>query len=142
MTQKALLQSAGDGSAVPAGYVGEVRNFTSRTISATTTGMTASLALDTLTPGRWHIVPNAAAVATAGATSAEVIISTNNSNDATGSIGSYSAANTASLTTGTWTFQLQNCILDLSTSQTIYAKCQSTGANRNVTVSGFAIRIA
>lgn len=130
------------GSVVPTGMVGEVRSFTARTIAAVTTGMTASAALDTLPAGRWHIVPNVTATAAASATTIEVIISSNNANDGTGSIGSYSAANTSGVTSGNWGFPLQNCILDVSTSQTLYAKAQSTGANRNAIVSGYAIRIA
>lgn len=130
------------GSVVPTGMVGEVRSFTARTIAAVTTGMTASAALDTLPAGRWHIVPNVTATAAASATTIEVIISSNNANDGTGSIGSYSAANTSGVTSGNWGFPLQNCILDVSTSQILYAKAQSTGANRNAIVSGYAIRIA
>jgi hypothetical protein len=58
MTQKALLESAGDGTAIQAGYVGEV-------ISGVQTGTTISVAANTwtditncsitLTPGLWDL---------------------------------------------------------------------------------------
>jgi len=54
MTQKALLQGAGDGTAVPAGYVGQV--IQAAPASAVTLAATSnwkSLCSITLTPGNW-----------------------------------------------------------------------------------------
>jgi hypothetical protein len=57
MSNKQLLQSAGDGTAVPAGYVGEVISAESNTF--TTTGLannsTTGFLSITLTPGTWLI---------------------------------------------------------------------------------------
>lgn len=47
MTQKALLQSAGDGTAIAAGYVGEVRSVTNLLTPITTTWVTGSALLIT-----------------------------------------------------------------------------------------------
>ena len=47
MTQKALLQSAGDGSAIPAGYVGEVKSITNSLTPVTTNWVTGSALLIT-----------------------------------------------------------------------------------------------
>ena len=51
MTAKALLQSAGDGTAVPAGAIGEYR--TSGQVSAALTGSGAAVTSLLLTPGVW-----------------------------------------------------------------------------------------
>jgi hypothetical protein len=57
MTQKALLQSAGDGSAIPAGYVGELTART--TVNVTNlTGSTVNAATLLLTSGNWLIFFN------------------------------------------------------------------------------------
>lgn len=60
MTQKALLQSAGDGTAVPAGYVGErITWITAPSSFAPTTVETDwTNAFITLTPGIWMVVAN------------------------------------------------------------------------------------
>lgn len=53
MTQKALLQGAGDGTAVPVGYVGELIESNVNSVNVTTT--IASATSITLTPGVWDI---------------------------------------------------------------------------------------
>ena len=62
MTQKNLLQSAGDGTAVPAGCIGEIktsyasRGFTNNTSSGTGWSLFQSQTGDrTLTPGVWMV---------------------------------------------------------------------------------------
>lgn len=56
MTQKSLLQSAGDGTAVPAGYVGEKRTAT---ITAVNVGSGAvDVATLSLSPGVWIVTCN------------------------------------------------------------------------------------
>jgi len=55
MTQKALLQSAGDGSAVPAGYVGEVLSYIFNTNQTTTATNQISLSDQTISAGRWIV---------------------------------------------------------------------------------------
>lgn len=53
MTQKALLQAAGDGTTTPSGYVGEVISSTG-TANVLNTGYT-NLTSITLTPGAWEV---------------------------------------------------------------------------------------
>ena len=56
MTQKNLLQAAGDGTAVPAGYVGQVIEGTSAGLSLSNGASRAQTAAAvTLTPGVWLI---------------------------------------------------------------------------------------
>lgn len=56
MTQKSLLQSAGDGTAVPAGYVGEVLVSTGTgTSSPAASGTWSSIESLTLTKGTWMV---------------------------------------------------------------------------------------
>jgi len=57
MTQKALLQGSGDGTAIPAGYIGEqiavdITSNTSTTTANTAVDVTQTI---TLTPGVWKI---------------------------------------------------------------------------------------
>ena len=56
MTQKALLQGAGDGTAVPAGYVGQVIQASPATnITPGASGVNINICSITLTPGIWQI---------------------------------------------------------------------------------------
>lgn len=56
MTQKALLQSAGDGTAVPSGYVGEVISASpASNIVPTGSNVIITLASIVLTPGTWMV---------------------------------------------------------------------------------------
>lgn len=66
MTAKSLLQSAGDGSAIPAGVIGEIISDTQGVSCNTTTG--AAVAVVTLTAGRWLVSGSVQAGATAGST--------------------------------------------------------------------------
>lgn len=62
MTQKSLLQSAGDGTAVPAGYIGE--NITQYSSSSTSVGgATTDFVQVTLGPGVWFVTFNCAVYA-------------------------------------------------------------------------------
>ena len=60
MTQKALLQGAGDGTAVPQGYVGEnIKNAPSGNTAITTFTTTDLTGTNTgLTPGIWLLIGN------------------------------------------------------------------------------------
>lgn len=60
MTQKSLLQSAGDGTAVPTGYVGEVLKQTRAIGSALslTSGIPTNITSITLPAGNWLICAN------------------------------------------------------------------------------------
>lgn len=67
MTQKALLQSAGDGTAVPSGYVGEV-------ISASQAGTTISVTANT-----WTDITGCSITLTAGTWDLNAYVHANNS---------------------------------------------------------------
>jgi hypothetical protein len=54
MTQKSLLQSAGDGTAVPAGMIGEILEVQSSNASVTTASYAQVVSL-TLTAGVWSV---------------------------------------------------------------------------------------
>jgi len=56
MTQKSLLQSAGDGTAVPAGYVGEVLTSSGTQTGSASGTITVNMGTGvTLTPGTWIV---------------------------------------------------------------------------------------
>jgi hypothetical protein len=66
MTQKSLLQSAGDGTAVPSGYVGERFSLTGSDIGLSTS--TTSVISQPLTAGIWLINAGVSAVSSANNT--------------------------------------------------------------------------
>jgi len=68
MTQKSLLQSAGDGSAVPAGYVGEVLNYPFNANQATTGTNQTALSDQTISAGRWLVFMSSVWQASSGGT--------------------------------------------------------------------------
>ena len=131
------------GTTVPAGYIGETRTFTSRAISAVTSGMTANASpLDTLPQGRWQVFHYFVLSATSGATFAEAFISSNSNNDGTGNLGAIATGNTTNLTGQSWNFPGYAFVVDVASSQALYAKAQSYGVNRTVSFFGYAVRIA
>lgn len=73
MTQKALLQSAGDGSVVPAGYVGEqlVATWTGQTI---TTSFTTLGTISLVNPGSYLVIIETD-VSTVGASTTRIVSS-------------------------------------------------------------------
>lgn len=120
MAQKQLLQSAGDGTAVPAGYVGEVRSFTFN-VNQTTTGTNQiSLADQTISAGRWMAILSGNLQASNGGTG-----TTNNSLSMRidGSVGSTNLVNSVSIyaVSGTTSiaFPTAVSIIDKSTNWTI-----------------------
>ncbi len=70
MTQKALLQAANDGTAVPAGYVNEVR-YSSNTTNTSSSGVTGPSL--TLSPGVW-LVSGQMAISGTGPTKATLVV--------------------------------------------------------------------
>ena len=138
-----------DGAAVAAGYVGERRNFTQAIISAVTTGFTGlATPLDTLPAGCWLINFMVGATGAASATLAEGGIATNSNNDTTGILlidatnAAIATINTNGVTSGNYYAGGPGLILNISSSQAIYGKAITYGANRNVIIRGFAVRIA
>lgn len=56
MPQKQLLQSAGDGTAVPAGYIGQIIQVSpASNVTPGASGATITLCQITLTPGVWQV---------------------------------------------------------------------------------------
>lgn len=148
MTQKAQLQSAGDGTAVPSGCVGERIAFTSRVITPNPGGWLATLPIVTLTPGVWLLVttvrqPNTYTVDLAAT------LSTNNNSDSTGSLiggigwNTFAADQEGGVATA---FQrsLEPIYQSVSTNTILYGKVYAGGGNNtpSTTVEGFAVRIA
>ena len=88
MPNKQLLQSAGDGTAVPAGYVGQIIQANpAANVTLQTSGNFKDLCSITLTPGVW-IVSGTSALSTTGGTVNRIgaaISTTSNGTDTTGS---------------------------------------------------------
>jgi hypothetical protein len=141
------IKGGNGATAVATGYVGEKREFTARTIAAVTTSWTAhASALDTLPAGRWQVHLYANLTGASGATLGEFTIATNTADDATGfysmsGITLSGTGNTSGSTASGWRFYGGSFIVEIASSLALYAKAVSTGANRNIQVFGYAIRI-
>lgn len=144
-------QVAGDvsGVAVPAGYIGEKLDFTTRGVTCTNAGAwyANTSPLTTLTPGIWLVHGYySPAIPTATADVAYAMISTNNSNDGTGNIsisstGTYSVAAT-SISNNSVAAMIAGYVIATGNTP-IYAKAFNEDRAGLVTqVIGFAIRIA
>lgn len=127
------------GQAIGAGYVGERRNFTSRVVAATTSGWTASALLDTLPAGVWTIYCKMLADAV-NVTGASCLISDNNNNDSTGDIDN--TITSVGAVSYTVRCLITPATINISTSKSLYAKCNVQAVNANMTISGYAVRVA
>ena len=145
MANKAILVQGGDGTAIPAGMVGEKIAFTPRTVTGSGGAWTSNTsALATLTAGVWRVASRAAFSGSGAANTVESKVCTNSATDSTGTVtdlfmvytANASAANSFSLPMAEWD------IVNVSTTQDLFAKCFGEDAAVNVTVAGFAIRIA
>jgi hypothetical protein len=147
MTQKALLQSAGDGTAAPAGYIGERLLSSGTEISLPSGTITTNLGTGiTLTPGVWMV--QAHSVASVVAPTRVSLVVTNSANSPTQDSDGLDwnadvfqpsgGASGISLATGFYNFRV--------TSGTLVLKCRalvvypSAGGSTNVKIQ--AIRIA
>lgn len=131
------------GASIGSGFIGEKLIFTTRTVSAVTSGVTANASpLATLTAGVWLINWYIAGAVTVSTTGHGAFISTNSSNDSTGNIHPDNVrTEIADAAFGTRLSGL-NHVYTVGGSTPIYAKAISYGANRNVTIGGEAVRIA
>lgn len=132
------------GTAVPAGMIGEVVNFTARSIVAVAANYTASALVCTLpSAGTWLIFGVAGFDGAINSRSFRMAIATNNANDATGLLGEpliFPYAQTAGAVSGTLPMPV---IYYQATGSTIlYAKGQIENVGQTLTVSGRAVRIA
>jgi hypothetical protein len=134
------------GTAVPAGYIGETLTFTART----TTGsygsvVTNATPLVTLTAGVWIVYAYANYNANTSASFLGFYVATNSVADFTGVIAecaiAYNIVTTAANTAVQPIIPRQTVIAG-SSGQALYAKSFSEDAAVNVTVGGFATRIA
>lgn len=108
MTAKALLQSAGDGTAVPAGCIGEMIVGTQSAGTAAVNGSYAALTNVSLTKGIWLVSANASA-SLAGGISLELTVST-------------TSASAAGTTTGTTrVFGAMNSSAGIGGAQTVFS---------------------
>lgn len=132
------------GAAVPAGFVGEVRTLTSRTVTGTSgTWAVNASALDTLTAGVWLVCAQFV-TANASATSyVEGAIATNSTADGTGIITSASVVMSSIATaSNSWATAMRVVVLNVGSSQSIFAKSFSEDAAQNATLLGIVVRIA
>jgi hypothetical protein len=124
--------------------VGEVLSFTAQTTTGVLNSVVAApTALTTLTAGVWLLVPRASFTPSTSITNMKAYCATNNNNDFSGSVAYLDLPFSYTATTEPCNMPL-SClqVMVVSSTQAIYAKSYSGGIARNVTISGFAIRIA
>lgn len=153
MTTKAILQTAGDGTIIPSGYVGETQTASGSYTGATTAGTT--LATLPLTAGVWAVTWSGASVYSSGSVSVlewNIALTTNVA--ATPSVTDYyntpstniGFGNSASVTTVQCRGNVsQTTTLVLSASTTYYLRAAMTatgGGSIGLKGSVTAIRIA
>lgn len=145
MSHTSLVPGKTDGVAVPAGMVGEVLTFTSRTTTGVTNTWVANATpLVTLTPGVWIIY---AAGGFTGANTATVIgchVSLNTTASSAGAVAAAQHINSQNASAANTSYIPMNPVLavNVSTSTPLYAKSFSEDSAVDVTVNGFALRIA
>ncbi len=145
-TKGVAIQGRTDGTAVASGYVGEVVPFTSRTVTGALNNIaTNTSALAILGGGRWLIIARGSYTPSTSITNMKIYVASNSTADFTGAICYTDIPFNYTSTTETSMLVLpQLSILDIAApaTQGLYAKSYSGGIARDVTVTGFAIRIA
>lgn len=126
------------------GKVGEILTFTDRTVTGVLNNIASNTnALTTLTAGIWLIQARCSFTPNTSLTNIKAYVATNSTADFSGGVAyvDMSYTNTSSTeTTSIFLPPLQ--IMNVSSSQALYAKSYSGGVARDVTLKGFAIRIA
>ena len=139
-----LIANLGGGASKVVGN-GSVRITNEATISAVTSGWTAdTTAIATLEKGRYLVMPYATLSGAASATMAEWNVFGNSSNDNSGNLdqGLVNASNTSGVTVGGWYMGGKPFVLEVTgTSQVLYGKAISYGANRTVKVRAHIMKI-
>lgn len=131
------------GSFPGAGNVGEKLTFTSRAVSAVTSGYTANAsALTTLTPGVWLICSRVSSNGGASLSGWAAFIGTGTANANSEHIDS--SVDTVFVDEEDFGagVAVPSIYYATSASQAIYIKAQSFGATTTITCTGFAVRIA
>jgi hypothetical protein len=142
MTQKALLQSAGDGTAIAAGYALETVTINlSGTPAAVSTWYGYAGQSITLTRGSW-ILLSSININTTACPDFSAGLSTNSNNDASGLITSVQQAKTTTSPSASSPLILTQAYNVTSASQVLYLKNWMTTATGPVSITGLFIRIA
>ena len=143
MTQKALLQGAGDGTAVPAGYVGESVSINlsgTPVANGTWTGFAGQNI--TLTRGTWILIANVL-INVQNCTDFAAGLATNASNDSSNLIVSVQQSKISTKPTGTAPLSLLTPYIVSGSSQILYLKTwMGDGTLGLVYINGMFIRIA
>lgn len=152
MTQKNLLQSAGDGTAIPAGVVGETIQFTPNVAITCTNASTwyVSSSVGTLTPGVWLISGSMLFAINSGVN--DVILSTisdnttANSSSFTNQVGQPQARVQRVTSSGTSVeaiSAISSAVVRVTANTNVFYKafCEDS-SSQVVTVTGFAVRLA
>jgi len=131
------------GTPVPSGFIGEVVSFTNRIVAAITTNYVANAsALTTLQPGTWLVLGEMGSVAAASLTWVGAGIATNNASNTTGFIHSVTCFVANASVPVQSPLMAAIVRVPAGTTQALYAKAKTLGANTNITVGGNAVRIA
>lgn len=147
-TSSGLVSASGlpgntTGNAIASGYVGEKLSFTSRSISAVTSGVTGNAsALATLTAGVWVIYARIGTSAGVGLTGVLGFIATDGNNTDSGDLTTTAERTFASDPNFGVIAPMVVLYYVASTNTAIYAKAKSYGAATTATIGGYAVRIA
>jgi hypothetical protein len=132
-----------------AGEIGERIAFTSTTIVVASAdawyGSGAAKLISGLPPGTYLLFYTGSFVSKTGLEGVIAVIATNGSNDSTGIVDSQGYIAASSFSAGYNFSEQRCCTLSITTATDFYAKSVTAGTaigSNNVTVSGFAIRIA
>lgn len=123
--------------------IGEKISFTLRAVSAVTSNYVANASpLVTLGPGTWQLFGEFAVTQVASLTWGGTGIATNTASDSTGFINSFAGY----VCNASVPVQGPCCPVTITvpegTTQVLYAKAKTLGANTTISVGGFAVRIA
>jgi hypothetical protein len=148
MTQKQLLQGAGDGTAVPTGFIGE-STFVAGTNSALTTGINLKVQTYTLpSAGVWMITCCAEFAGSATACPQQILsINTTDAFSVTPSItvsqGQIAGTSTSPVVSNS-TLQLQPLFVSTATASSVYIYARASFTGGTLSAQSFirAVRIA
>ena len=146
MTQKQLIQGAGDGTAVPAGFIGELLSAQVLRASAVscTTLTERTVTTLTLTAGVWDVSGSCAFSLGAGASATYQVCGINTAASIDFDKGRFgiSAAITATASTSAYAISTQRVLV--TSTQVVYLRCDQAFSGGTCTAYGIinAVRIA
>ncbi len=142
---KSILVQGGDGTAIPENMVGAKITFTARaTTGSSGAWVVNSTKLGTLTTGVWSIRAYAEFSCNNAASVVISRVSTNSTADGSGAVASlgFSYAQVSNATNIPGMPLYEEDVVSVTSTQDLFAKSFSEDAAVNVTIKGFAIRIA